>query len=212
LKTISQKIRNENFQVDFILQYCDKPLWTLRGIEKNLSGETTGNSMLDKRQQDSFFFDTFAPTGGKGNKNKLFNNPNGTNNTNTNTNLNFQLGNQTRGRMLGNNANGLGVSKPQIGLLESLSMGFGARGNNGGPLAGQAGPQNASLFDPISNQVDFMKSDLSMEDDLPEEVEELCNYRIFNGNFHIELKGDQKSKKLMPSVKNFSLNPNRSKQ
>jgi len=187
LKTISQKIRNESFQVDFILQYCDKPLWTLKGIEKNLNQENSKissmpiglnfdsqNSMLEKRHQDSFFMESFNI------------NQNGTKKFQSGQQKNFKSGQQNNKRILKSQNN------QSIGLLDKLST------NHNG-IKNQQG--NSSIFEPISHQLNFMKPEngVSVEEELPEEVEEICHYRIFNGSFQIELK-EKSSKKNMPSI------------
>lgn len=175
LKTISQKIRNEGFQVDFILQYCDKPLWTLKGIEKNFNGEgNTGHNnkgysnqnydnLLEKRNnQDSFFSDTFNMNAKP--KKKIFNQKDS---------INFNNNGQKNRILKKNN---------QPGLLDRLST-----NPNEKPLNDNNGIQN-ELNNP--NSLEY--------DELPEETEETCHYRVFNGSFQIELQN--KSLKKMPSI------------
>lgn len=47
---------------------------------------------------------------------------------------------------------------------------------------------NGMLFDTINNDFE--------NEELPEEVEEICHYRVFNGSFNIELKDSSKKKTI----------------
>ena len=192
LKTISQNIRNENFQVDHLLQYCDKPLWTLRGIEKNLNGEGRNNASYELKNNNILGIDKQMVTNSNENPQQQrqqngrsgFNILNNKTRTNSNSQLNNNQLNGYGGQVFGGNNN------KQIGLLDRLSGTYDANafvGNNS--------------IEHLQSQLDYLQNpNDSIDEELPEEVEEICHYRIFNGSFNIELKDANKPKKRMQNV------------